>query len=97
MLWWTEGNKTLAKMSMCPKDKVFHKPTAIKLAQSSFDYTLVGTDALDIVFAKSVEDGSAVRSFICEIIDSWAAANTDKDNFANRMKFSGSSVYKYAN
>lgn len=97
MLWWTEGNNTLAKMSMCPKDKVFHKPTAIKLAQSSFVYSLRGTDALDILFSKSVDDGSAVRSFICEIIDSLAAANTDKEEFTSRMKFSGSSVYKYVN
>ena len=97
MLWWTEGDKILAKMSMCPKDKVFHKPTAVKLAQSSFVYSLRGTDALDVVFAKSVEDGSAIRSFICEIIDSWAAANDIKEGINNKMKFSGSSVYKYAN
>ncbi len=97
MLWWAEGDKILAKMSMCPKDKVFHKPTAVKLAQSSFVYSLRGTDALDVVFAKSVEDGSAIRSFICEIIDSWAAANDIKEDFNNKMKFSGSSVYKYVN
>ena len=87
MLWWTEGDKILAKMSMCPKDKVFHKPTALKIAETSCVYTLQGTDALDIVFAKSIEGGSEVRSFICEIIDSFAAANTIKEDFNNRMKF----------
>jgi len=97
MLWWTEGDKILAKMSMCPKDKVFHKPTAVKIAESSCVYTLQGTDALDVVFAKSIEGGSEVRSFMCEIIDSFAAANTNKEDFNNRMKFSESSVYKYVN
>lgn len=98
MLWWNEGDQILAKFAVCPKNKVFHKPTAIKIATQANQQVIRGVDALDIVFSGvNTQEMGQVSSFICEIIDSMSHANTEKDHFAETMKFSGASVYKYAN
>lgn len=86
---------------VCPKDKVFHKPTAIRqLTAKGTTPTILlrGTDEMDVLLAKILirtEDVTTLLEYMAAIINSVGLAASHKEQYDRKMKFSGAKVYDY--
>ena len=86
---------------VCPKDKVFHKPTAIRqLTAKGTTPTILlrGTDEMDVLLAKILirtDDVTTLLEYMAAIINSVGRAASHKEQYDQKMKFSGAKVYDY--
>lgn len=97
----TIDGKFDARFVVCPKDKVFHKPTALRQLTAQGEAPTIqlrGTDELDVLLAKIlIRSDSVVEllEYMAAIINSVSRAATEKEQYVNKMKFSGAKVYDY--
>lgn len=99
LAYWVEDDKMFAAAVCCPKNKVFHKETAKAKLNLSKTCIIKNHDALHLLFAQDCTDYqhfACVKSMIAEIIDSYSHAAEECDEFKQKMKYSGASVYQYA-